>query len=72
MAAPTIPNGEEHFFSVTYSGNGQGQRVGKFVPFTDSGTIANSVMFNDADDAYLARTFSTPTNNKKMYYKSLV
>ena len=68
MATPTIPNGEEYFFPVIYSGNGQGQRVGKFVPFTDSGTIANSVMFNDADDAYLARTFSTPTNNKKWTY----
>ena len=48
MATPTIPNGEEYFFPVVYSGNGQGQRVGKFVPFTDSGTIANSCMFDNA------------------------
>ena len=56
MAAPTIPNGEEQFFPVIYEGNGAGQRVGKFVPFTDNGTIANSVIFNDADNAYLSRT----------------
>ena len=68
MATPTIPNGEEYFFPVIYEGNGAGQRVGKFVPFTDNGTIANSVIFNDNDDAYLARTFSTPTNNKKWTY----
>ena len=68
MATPTIPNGEEYFFPVIYEGNGAGQRVGKFVPFTDSGTIDNSLIFNDDDDAYLARTFSTPTNNKKWTY----
>ena len=56
MAAPTITNGEEHFFPIIYEGNGAGQRVGKFVPFTDNGTIANSVIFNDADNAYLSRT----------------
>jgi hypothetical protein len=49
MATPTIPNGEEYFFPVVYSGNGQGQRVGKFVPFTDNGTISNSVIFNHSD-----------------------
>ena len=68
MATPTIPNGEEYFFPLIYEGNSAGQRVGKFVPFTDNGTIANSVLFNDDDDAYLARTFSTPTNNKKWTY----
>ena len=56
MAAPTIPNGETQFFPIIYEGNGAGQRVGKFVPFTDSGTITNSLIFNDADNAYLSRT----------------
>ena len=68
MATPTIPNGETQFFPIIYEGNGTAQKVGKFVPFTDNGTIANSVIFNDDDDAYLARTFSTPTNNKKWTY----
>jgi len=47
MATPTIPNGEEYFFPIIYEGNGTGQRVGKFVPFTDSGTIDNSCIFNN-------------------------
>ena len=56
MPTPTIINGEEHFFVTTYEGNGGGQKVGKFVPFTDNGTIAKSLIFNDADNAYLQRT----------------
>ena len=52
MATPTIPTGETQFFPIIYEGNGAGQRVGKFVPFTDNGTIANSCIFNDADNAY--------------------
>ena len=59
MAAPTIPNGEEHFFPIIYEGNAGGQRVGNFVPFTDNGTIANSVIFNSADSAKLERTPSS-------------
>ena len=54
MPTPTIPNGEEHFFPIIYEGNGAGQRVGKFVPFTDNGTIDNSCIFNRADDASTA------------------
>ena len=49
MAAPTITNGEEHFFPIIYSGNGTNQRVGKFVPFTPSGTISKSCLFNNYD-----------------------
>jgi len=64
MAAPTIPNGEEHFFPIIYEGNGAGQRVGKFVPFTNNGTIANSCIFNRADSATMSRTLETPTNGK--------
>ena len=64
MAEPTIPNGEEHFFPIIYEGNGAGQRVGKFVPFTDNGTIANSCIFNRADSATMSRTLETPTNGK--------
>jgi hypothetical protein len=64
MATPTIPNGEEYFFPVIYEGNGAGQRVGKFVPFTDNGTIANSVIYNRADSPKLARTPSSDGNRK--------
>jgi len=63
MATPTIPNGEEHFFNILYNGNGGGQRIGKFVPFTDNGTIANSVIFNSPDDPKLGKTFSGAGTN---------
>ena len=59
MAAPTIKKGEEHFFNITYEGNGGGQRGGNFIPFTDSGVIPNSVIFNSADSAKLERTPSS-------------
>ena len=64
MAAPTIPNGEEHFFPIIYEGNGTGQRVGKFLPFTDSGTIANSCIFNVADSPNLNRTISSGSQRR--------
>ena len=64
MATPTIPNGEEHFFPIIYEGNGAGQRVGKFIPFTDNGTIANSLIFNDGDSPYMRRTPSGAGNRK--------
>ena len=64
MATPTIPNGQEQFFTVTYEGNGGGMRVGNFVPFTDSGTIANSIIFDRASSSYLARTPSSTGNAK--------
>ena len=65
MAAPTITNGEEHFFPIIFSGNGTGQKVGKFVPFTDNGTIAKSVMYNDDDNPYLTRTQESGTGDQK-------
>ena len=34
--AGDIIKGEDHFFVTTYEGNGGGQKVGKFVPFTDN------------------------------------
>jgi hypothetical protein len=64
MATPTIPNGEEYFFPIIYEGNGGGQRVGKFVPFTDNGTIANSCIFNDGDSPRLTRTPSSASNRR--------
>ncbi len=65
MATPTIPNGEEHFFNILYEGNGAGQRVGKFVPFTDNGTIDNSCIFNRADNATMTRTPSSAGTRTK-------
>ena len=53
--------GIDYFDATLYEGNGTGQRVGDFVPFTDSETVANSTIFNDDDSAYLTRTYVTPT-----------
>ena len=68
MPTPTIPNGEEHFFPIIYEGNGAGRRVGRFVPFDDSsgGTIANSLIFNNADTARMNVDFTfSGTNTQK-------
>ena len=42
------------------------QRVGKFVPFTDNGTIDNSCLFNDGDSASLSKTAGgSPTSTRQ-------
>ena len=62
MPAPTIIRGSDQMFSTIYEGNGGGQRVGKFVPFTDNGTIAKSCIFEDGDEPELSRTPSGAGN----------
>ena len=56
MPTPAIIRGSDQFFVTNYYGNGGGQRVGKFQPYTDNGTIAKSLTFEDGDNAYLQRT----------------
>jgi hypothetical protein len=41
--------GIDYFTPTLYEGNGTGQRVGEFVPFTDAYTVTNSVLFDDGD-----------------------
>ena len=65
MAAPTIINGSEHMFSTIYEGTGTGQRVGKFVPFTNNGTIAKSCIFASGDSPVLSHTLGGDGNKKK-------
>ena len=62
MAAPTIPNGETQFIPILYEGNGTGQRIGNFVPFTDSGVISNSCIFDRGSTGSLIRTPSSDGN----------
>ena len=62
MPTPAIIRADEHFFVTTYEGNGAGQRVGKFLPYTDNGTIANSFIMNDGSSGHLSRTVSSTTN----------
>jgi len=65
MATPTIPNGEAQFFPLIYEGNGGGQRVGRFVSFTNNGTVANSCLFKHATNNYLSRTPSSAGSTTK-------
>ena len=50
--------GIDYFAPTLYEGNGQNQRVGDFVPFTDTFTVSKSAMFDNGDRRYLARTYS--------------
>ena len=57
--------GIDYFDSTLYEGNGGGQRVGDFVPYTDPYTVTKSVIFNDDDSDYLVMTPSgAGTSNK--------
>ena len=64
MPAPTILDPSQHFFNVSYEGNGGGQRIGKFVPYTDNGTIAKSCIFDSASNVSLTRTPSSAGNRR--------
>ena len=57
LTAPDY-QGIDYFDATLYEGNGQNQRVGDFVPFTDTFTVSKSAMFDNADRRYLARTYS--------------
>ena len=65
MAEPSILRGSDYFFTTKYEGNGGGQRVGKFVPYTDNGTIAKSCIFNAADDPDLTRNLGSNGTRSK-------
>jgi hypothetical protein len=55
---------------MLYEGNGGGQRVGNFIPFTDSHTVDNSCVF-DAGDG-LTRTPGTASNLKKWTFSTWI
>ena len=57
--AGAIINGSNHFYTIVYEGTGTGQRVGKFVPFTDQSTLDKSLIFNVGDGPKLAREVTT-------------
>ena len=58
MPTPTIVRGSNEFFVTLYEGNGKGQRVGNFIPFTDNGTIGKSCIFTSGDSSGLSHTLS--------------
>jgi len=61
---PTVKNGENNFLPMLYEGNGAGQRIGNFIPFTDSHTVANSCLLKCESSQYLSLAkgnLTTPT-----------
>ena len=64
MPTPAITDGTTQFFNILYDGNGTGQRIGKFLPYTDNGTIAKSVIMDKASSPRLSRTPSSAGNRK--------
>ena len=65
MPEPTIVRGKDHFFITKWEGNGHARRVGNFVPFTDNGTIAKSLIFADNTSDYLTQTQGSGTGDQK-------
>ena len=73
--AGTIIKGDNFFHTTLYEGNRLGQRVGRFVPFTDAVTIGKSLIFNrnsdghsdraSGDAPYLSRTVSSAGDRRK-------
>ncbi len=51
----TKSNLEEYFDSTLYEGNGTGQRVGKFLPFTNTFTVGKGALFIGANSEDLSR-----------------
>ena len=66
LSEPTVKNGANNFLPMIYEGNGAGQRVGNFIPFTDSHTVDNSCVFDGSSD-YMNKTFSTSGTNRKKF-----
>jgi len=64
---PTIIEGKKHFQTFAYEGNGGGQRVGRFLPFTDSGTITNSCIFDKNGPDYFSKTQSSGGTSTKIF-----
>jgi hypothetical protein len=54
----TVTKPSDNFLPILYEGNGGGQRVGNFIPFTDSHTVNYSARFDEGDTDYLSKTFS--------------
>lgn len=65
LPAVTIENPSLHFSGIGYTGNGLGQRVGGFLPFTNSFKVANSARFDAPTDYITYDNTSGHTNSAK-------
>jgi|TARA_A100001388_G_C28771332_1_gene504063 hypothetical protein len=74
LSSPNIPaptyQGIDYFDATLYEGNGNGQRVGDFVPFTDAYTVTNSALFNDDDTRILSKTFGGSGDRRTMTFST--
>ena len=64
LPAPTITKPTDNFLPIVYEGNGAGQRVGNFIPFTDTFAVDNSCMFKGESSQYFSLAkgnLTTPT-----------
>ena len=68
----TKSNLEEYFDSTLYEGNGAGQRVGKFLPFTNAFTVGNGALFAYENNEILKRTNSSGGNETKWTFSTWV
>jgi len=59
----------KYFQTVLYEGNGAGQRVGAFQPFTDTFTVAKSALF-PTSNGNLSKTFGSAGNQKKWTFSA--
>jgi len=69
LTAPDF-QGIDYFDATLYEGNGQNQRVGDFVPFTDTYTVDKSAMFEEADKRYLSFTPSSGGDQKTFTFSA--
>jgi hypothetical protein len=72
LPAPSITKPSDQFLPIVYEGDGGGQRVGNFIPFTDAYTVDNSCVFDDGDNDYLTRTPSGAGNRKTWTFSAWI
>ena len=78
LTAPTY-QGIDYFDATLYEGNGDNQRVGDFVPFTDTFAIGSSAMWYSEDIRRLSHTYSSEatatsddSSNAAVYRKATI
>jgi len=71
IAAPTVTKPTDQFLPILYEGNGTGQRVGNFIPFTDTFAVDESGRFDTGDNDNLYVTPSTTRTSDTTYTVSL-
>ena len=67
LTAPDY-QGIDYFDATLYEGNGTGQRVGDFVPFTDLYAVDNSIIFDSGTKNHLQRTMSAAASNSNKQF----